>query len=83
VGEVNEEASQIEVRVEHSPAVRQYQVIFSESHAPHEVLLDGKSIAEMHDSDGQSEKTGWRMDVNTHTLRVLVSAANFELSVRI
>lgn len=82
VGEVNDEASQIEVRVEHSPSVRRYQVILPGSYVPHEVLLGGKSIAEMHDSNGQSEKTGWRMDAESRTVQIFFSAANFDLSVR-
>jgi alpha-glucosidase (family GH31 glycosyl hydrolase) len=82
VAQANEEPSQIDVRVDHSPAVRHYEVILPESQAPHEILLGGKSIAEMHDSNGQSENTGWRMDPDSRTLQVFFSAADFDLSVR-
>lgn len=81
VAQANEEPGRIEVRVEHSPAVRHYEVILPESQAPHEILLGGKSIAEMHDSNGQNEKTGWRMDPGSRTLQVFLSAADFDLSV--
>lgn len=82
VAQANEEPSRIDVRVEHSPAVRHYEVILPESQTPHEILLGGKSIAEIDDSKGQSDTTGWRMNAETRTLQVLFSAADFDLSVR-
>lgn len=82
LGEVNEEASQIELRVEHSPAIRHYEAIFPIPYVPSEVLLDGKPIAEIQGSNGDSKTTGWRMEKETGTLQVFLSAANFDLSVR-
>jgi alpha-glucosidase (family GH31 glycosyl hydrolase) len=82
VGEVNEQASQTEVRVERSPGVRRYQVVLPEGHAPRQVLLGGKPLAEMRDSGGQSGTTGWQMDPEDRTLRVVFSAIDFDLSVK-
>jgi alpha-glucosidase (family GH31 glycosyl hydrolase) len=81
VAQANEEPSRIEVRVEHSPVVRHYEVMLPVSQAPHEVLLGGKSITEMHDLNGQSENTGWRIDPGSGTLHVFLSASDFDLSV--
>ncbi len=76
--EASERGSRIEVRVEHSPLVRNYQVILPATSAPGEVMLDERPIFTV---TGNQKAAGWRMDPASQTLHVLLQADNFDLTV--
>jgi alpha-glucosidase (family GH31 glycosyl hydrolase) len=72
------EPRRTEIRVEHSPVVRNYQVIVAAAHTPREVTVDGKPIRQI---DNAGEQEGWRMDPNGQTLHVLLKGDNFDLRI--
>ena len=76
--EATEKGSGIEVRVEHSPLVRNYQIILPATRPPGKVMLGGKPIFAI---TGDKKATGWRMDPANQTLHVLLQADNFDLTV--
>ncbi|MGH9581304.1 MAG: glycoside hydrolase family 31 protein, partial [Bryobacteraceae bacterium] len=70
MGQASEEASRIEVRVEHSPVVRHYEVILPATRKPRDAMLAGKPLS-----------TGWRMDARNRTVHVLFQARDFDLDI--
>jgi hypothetical protein len=76
--EASETGSKIEVHVEHSPVVRNYQIILPATSAPGAVMLGGKPIFAV---SGNQKETGWRMDPASQTLHVQLEADNFDLTV--
>lgn len=70
VAEASEASSHIEVRVQHSPEVRHYEVILPATRKPRNVVLAGKPLS-----------TGWRLDAHSQTLHIALQARDFDLSV--
>ncbi|MGC2399611.1 MAG: TIM-barrel domain-containing protein [Acidobacteriaceae bacterium] len=75
----DQEPSRIELRVEHSPTLRHYEVILPAPSVPRSVLIGGESIAEIHVANDQGERPGWRMD--GQTLHVFLEASDFDLTI--
>jgi alpha-D-xyloside xylohydrolase len=80
--QADQEPSEIEVRVEHSPTIRHYEVILPGTYVPRAVLVGGESIAEILGPNDQSERSGWRMAKDKQTLHVFLEAADFDLTIR-
>jgi alpha-glucosidase (family GH31 glycosyl hydrolase) len=81
VANSSEEPSRIEVRVEHSPGARKYEVILPASRAPREVTVGGKPVPEIDKAGGRAEQTSWRMDAASQTLHVLLQSGDFHLTI--
>jgi len=70
-----------DVRVEHSPTVRLYEVILPLLQAPHDVTLSGKPLASLDDDAYRARKQGWWLNLAARQLHVLCLADNFTLTV--
>jgi len=81
VAKANEKPLRIEVRMEHSPTVRHYDVTLPATRAPRGVILSGKPLSEITDANAGAEKEGWRMSADGRTVHVLFHADNFNLNI--
>jgi alpha-D-xyloside xylohydrolase len=71
----------VEVRVEHSPIVRQYEVVLPAKRPARMVKLSGKSLEEADCSAIEKGRAGWCADSRGGILRVRFAADNFDLQV--
>jgi len=76
-----EEPSRIEVHLEHSPVLRNYEVILPTNKPPREVKVSGALLTKLEEHKEQKGEPGWRMDTESHTLHVFFKAHDFILSV--
>ncbi len=77
----HQEPSRITVRVEKSPAVRQYDVILSGVTSPREVKLAGEALKKLDNQGYRNRNTGWWQNPGDGSLHVLFSKDNFELNI--
>jgi hypothetical protein len=78
---VDQAESKIEVRVEASPAIRQYEIILPANGMPGRVLLLGAALDQLDDAGYKVHKKGWWMSLDKRTLHVLFLSDNFTLNV--
>ncbi|MGH9397144.1 MAG: glycoside hydrolase family 31 protein [Terriglobia bacterium] len=76
-----QDPARVEVRVEHSPFLRQYQVALPVARAPRKVALDGYVLGRLDDAGYRARKTGWWLNPDDGSLHVLFSKDNFELNI--
>ncbi len=73
--------SEISVYVEHSPFVRQYELVLPITKIPRAVTVAGKPLNELNDAGNQTRKAGWRLNSEDGTLHVFFSGDDFKLNV--
>lgn len=76
-----QESSQIQVKVERSPVIRQYEIVLPAATAPREVTVSGQRLDRLDDSGYRARKKGWWLDSAKGTLHALFLAGQFTLSV--
>ena len=81
VAQASEDPSRIEVRVEHSPVLRHYEVVLPATRIPRRVTLAGKSLTEINPAESGNGQTGWRMNSGTQTLHILFHSGDFDLNI--
>ncbi len=78
---VHQDKFRINVRVEHSPLVRQYELTLPIAGRPREVTLAGEAVGEIDDAGRRVRKTGWWLSKEDGTLHVSLLKDNFEVNV--
>ena len=73
--------SEISVRVEHSPLIRQYEVVLPMTKTPRSVTVAGKELSDVGQAGNKKVKTGWQLNLHDDTLHVFFSGEDFKLSV--
>ena len=73
--------SEMSVSVEHSPLVRQYEIVLPMTNNPHCVAVGGKKLSELDGEGKQNPKTGWQLSSNDGTLHVYFLGDDFKLNV--
>jgi hypothetical protein len=81
VTEAIERPLRIEMRVKHSSTDRHYDVILPATRSPRGVILTGKALSEIKDSNSRAGETGWRMSSDSRTVHVLFQSNDFDLKV--
>jgi alpha-glucosidase (family GH31 glycosyl hydrolase) len=71
-------ASGMEVKLEHAPLARRNEVIFSPGRPPKEVLLAGHRLPAQ-----TAEESGWRWDVGTRTVQITFEGNDFDLRIQL
>ena len=77
----NQSQAELSVRIDHSPLVRQYEVVLPMTKNPRCVMVDGKVLSEAGDAGNQKPKSGWQLNSHGGTLHVFVSGDDFKLDV--
>lgn len=81
VARVNYDTSGTEVRVLHSPQSRRLAVTIPAPGRPRSVNLGGVPLSEIEGANGDGDKSGWYMDGETKSIRVVFRAQDFDLRV--
>jgi alpha-glucosidase (family GH31 glycosyl hydrolase) len=77
----NQSSSEISVGVEHSPEVREYEIVLPMTEIPRAVTVAGKPLSKLDDEGYQSHESGWRLNRDDGTLHVFFEGDDFKLHV--
>jgi alpha-glucosidase (family GH31 glycosyl hydrolase) len=76
-----QDPSGVQVKVERSPVIRQYEIVLRAGKAPREVALPGQHLDKLDDAGYRARKKGWWLNPDDRTLHVLFVTDNFRLKI--